>query len=153
MNSIIAILLVACVGAPASVAAAAAQQPERTVTASLTKPTFEVCLNAADAAAAERFFTDDLGLTARPEPLGLRGGRDADADLRRRRHRRWNPANPLEGVRHGLRGCRSIVPSPFTEEAGRVRYFCGFDQTGPTGRDGAKGPMAWVYRGNLKEKP
>lgn len=67
----------------------------------------------------------------------------------------WDPANPLDGQPYGLRGCRSIVPSPFTGEAGRVWYFCGFDQTGATGRDGAKGPMAWIYKGTLpaKENP
>ena len=61
----------------------------------------------------------------------------------------WDRNNPLEGQRYGLRGCRSIVVSPFPEEAGRVWYFCGFDQTGATGRDGAKGSMAWIYRGSV----
>lgn len=56
----------------------------------------------------------------------------------------WDPSHPLTGAPYGLRGSRSIRPSPFPEDRGRAWYFCGFDQTG-----GAKGPAAWVYRGHL----
>jgi hypothetical protein len=60
----------------------------------------------------------------------------------------WDENNTLTGSPYGLRGCRSIRPSPFPEEAGRVFYFCGFDQTGARGA-GATGPAAWIYRGTL----
>jgi hypothetical protein len=60
----------------------------------------------------------------------------------------WDPRNPLAGSRYGLRGCRSIRPSPFPEEAGRVWHFAGFDQTGTVGA-GATGPTAWIYKGEL----
>lgn len=65
------------------------------------------------------------------------------------RHQRiWDEKNPLTDATHGLRGCRSIRPSPFPEEAGRVFYFCGFDQTGAKGA-GATGPAGWIYKGTL----
>jgi hypothetical protein len=56
----------------------------------------------------------------------------------------WDKAHPLTGATYGLRGSRSIRPSPFADDRGRVWYFCGFDQTG-----GARGPAAWVFRGSL----
>ena len=56
------------------------------------------------------------------------------ADGTYRYQRIWDEKNPLTDAQYGLRGCRSIRPSPFPEEAGRVWYFCGFDQTGPAGR-------------------
>jgi hypothetical protein len=56
----------------------------------------------------------------------------------------WDTNDPLTNATYGLRGSRSIRPSPFPEDRGRVWYFCGFDQTG-----GAKGPAAWIYRGHL----
>jgi acetyl esterase/lipase len=59
----------------------------------------------------------------------------------------WDAAHPLTGATYGLRGSRSIRPSPFPEDRGRVWYFCGFDQTDTSG--GAKGPTAWIYRGHL----
>ncbi len=70
------------------------------------------------------------------------------ADGQYRYQRIWDPANPLGDAPYGLRGCRSIRPSPFPDEAGRVWYFCGFDQTGARGA-GATGPTAWVYKGVL----
>jgi catechol 2,3-dioxygenase-like lactoylglutathione lyase family enzyme len=73
------------------------------------------------------------------------------ADATYRYQRIWDESNPLAGSQYGLRGCRSIRPSPFPEEAGRVWYFCGFDQTGQRG-SGATGPTAWIYKGTLKEK-
>lgn len=42
----------------------------------------------------------------------------------------------------GLRGVRSIVPSPFASERGRVLYLGGFDAAGGPHRD-----TAWIYRG------
>jgi hypothetical protein len=78
------------------------------------------------------------------------------ADGTYRYQRIWDEQNPLTDAEYGLRGCRSIRPSPFPEEAGRVWYFCGFDQTGARGA-GATGPTAWIYKGTLatmnKEKP
>lgn len=65
-----------------------------------------------------------------------------------RYQRLWDPSNPLTDAKFGLRGLRSIRPSPFPEEKGRVWYFSGFDQTGARG-DGATGPAAWIYRGVL----
>jgi Ca2+-binding EF-hand superfamily protein/catechol 2,3-dioxygenase-like lactoylglutathione lyase family enzyme len=73
------------------------------------------------------------------------------ADGAYRYGRIWDKKNPLADARYGLRGCRSIRPSPFPEEAGRVWYFCGFDQTGARGA-GATGPTAWIYKGTLKAK-
>jgi len=70
------------------------------------------------------------------------------ADGTYRYQRIWDANNPLTNSRYGLRGCRSIRPSPFPEEAGRVWYFCGFDQTGARGA-GATGPAAWIYRAAL----
>jgi hypothetical protein len=74
------------------------------------------------------------------------------ADGTYRYQRIWDEKNLLTDSPYGLRGCRSIRPSPFAEEAGRVFYFCGFDQTGVRG-SGATGPAAWIYKGTLKEKP
>jgi hypothetical protein len=74
------------------------------------------------------------------------------ADGTYRYQRIWDEDNPLTNTQYGLRGCRSIRPSPFPEEAGRVWYFCGFDQTGAKGA-GATGPTAWIYKGTLKGKP
>ena len=74
------------------------------------------------------------------------------ADGTYRYQRIWDEKNPLPDAKYGLRGCRSIRPSPFPEEAGRVWYFCGFDQTGAKGA-GATGPTAWIYKATLKEKP
>ena len=80
------------------------------------------------------------------------------ADGAYRYGRIWDETNPLTDAKYGLRGCRSIRPSPFPEEAGRVWYFCGFDQTGARGA-GATGPTAWIYKGTLpsstkeKERP
>jgi len=69
------------------------------------------------------------------------------------RHQRiWDEKNPLTDAPFGLRGCRSIRPSPFPEDAGRVFYFCGFDQTGAKGA-GATGPAAWIYKGALPSWP
>ena len=70
------------------------------------------------------------------------------ADGTYRYQRIWDENNPLKNSQYGLRGCRSIRPSPFPEEAGRVFYFCGFDQTGGRGQ-GATGPTAWIYKGTL----
>jgi hypothetical protein len=70
------------------------------------------------------------------------------ADGTYRYQRIWDEQNPLTNAQYGLRGCRSIRPSPFPEEAGRVWYFCGFDQTGARGA-GATGPTAWIYKGTL----
>jgi hypothetical protein len=70
------------------------------------------------------------------------------ADGAYRYGRIWDRKNPLTDARYGLRGCRSMRPSPFPEEAGRVWYFCGFDQTGARGT-GATGPTAWIYKGTL----
>jgi hypothetical protein len=65
------------------------------------------------------------------------------------RHQRiWDEKNPPTDAKYGLRGCRSIRPSPFPQEAGRVWYFCGFDQTGARGA-GATGPTAWIYKGTI----
>lgn len=62
----------------------------------------------------------------------------------------WDPTNPLTGRQYGLRGCRSIRPSPFPSEAGRVWYFAGFDGSntgqGQFVRD-ASGSWGWIYRG------
>jgi hypothetical protein len=74
------------------------------------------------------------------------------ADGTYRYQRIWDENNPLTGSQYGLRGCRSIRPSPFPEESGRVWYFCGFDQTGARGA-GATGPAAWIYQATLKAKP
>jgi Ca2+-binding EF-hand superfamily protein len=74
------------------------------------------------------------------------------ADGTYRYQRIWDEKNALTGAKYGLRGCRSIRPSPFPEEAGRVWYFCGFDQFGAQGA-GATGPTAWIYRGLLPESP
>jgi catechol 2,3-dioxygenase-like lactoylglutathione lyase family enzyme len=63
----------------------------------------------------------------------------------------WDEKNPLANAPYGLRGCRSIRPSPFREEAGRVWYFCGFDQTGASAGAGATGAMAWIYKGALPQ--
>ncbi len=70
------------------------------------------------------------------------------ADGQYRYGRIWDENNPLTNSQYGLRGCRSIRPSPFPEEAGRVFYFCGFDQTGAKGA-GATGPAGWIYKGAL----
>ena len=70
------------------------------------------------------------------------------ADGSYRYQRIWDEKNPLTDAKYGLRGCRSIRPSPFPEEAGRVFYFCGFDQHGAQGA-GATGPAAWIYKGTL----
>jgi hypothetical protein len=70
------------------------------------------------------------------------------ADGTYRYQRIWDEKNPLTDAKYGLRGCRSIRPSPFPEEAGRVWYFCGFDQTGPRGQ-GATGPTGWICKGVL----
>ena len=72
------------------------------------------------------------------------------ADGTYRYQRIWDEKNPLTNARYGLRGCRSIRPSPFPEEAGRVFYFCGFDQFGAKGA-GATGPTAWIYKGSLPQ--
>jgi catechol 2,3-dioxygenase-like lactoylglutathione lyase family enzyme len=74
------------------------------------------------------------------------------ADGTYRYQRIWDEQNPLTNAKYGLRGCRSIRPSPFPEEADRVWYFCGFDQTGARGA-GATGPTAWIYKGTLPAKP
>lgn len=73
------------------------------------------------------------------------------ADGSYRYQRIWDEENPLTAAPFGLRGCRSIRPSPFPEEAGRVFYFCGFDQTGASRGQGATGSTAWVYKGTLPE--
>ncbi|MBU0611262.1 MAG: VOC family protein, partial [Armatimonadetes bacterium] len=73
------------------------------------------------------------------------------ADGQYRHGRVWAPDNPLKESQYGLRGCRSIRPSPFPEEAGKVWYFCGFDQTGQTGSTGARGATAWIYKGTLPD--
>ncbi len=51
------------------------------------------------------------------------------------------PASP-----YGLRSARTICPSPFPEEAGRVFYFGGFDAGGGPHRD-----TAWIYQGSLPQ--
>ena len=60
----------------------------------------------------------------------------------------FDPAHPIPNRESGgLRATRTIRPSPFPDEAGRVWYFAGFDAFG--------GPShlntAWVYRGELSE--
>jgi hypothetical protein len=70
------------------------------------------------------------------------------ADGQYRYGRIWDENKPLTNSQYGLRGCRSIRPSPFPEEAGHVWYFCGFDQTGARGA-GATGPAAWIYKATL----
>jgi hypothetical protein len=64
----------------------------------------------------------------------------------------FDPAHPIPNRESGgLRATRTIRPSPFPEEAGRVWYFAGFDAFG--------GPShlntAWIYRGELpgREEP
>jgi hypothetical protein len=64
----------------------------------------------------------------------------------------WDPNNPLTGATNGLKGCRSIINSPFPEEAGRVWYFCGFDLTG-TGTTSVSGNKAWIYKGVIQNIP
>jgi hypothetical protein len=54
------------------------------------------------------------------------------------------PEDGRLGLAFGLRAVRTIAPSPFPEEQGRVWYFGGFD--------GAQGPhynTAWIYRGTV----
>jgi hypothetical protein len=70
------------------------------------------------------------------------------ADGTYRYQRIWDENNPLTNAQYGLRGCRSIRPSPFPEESGRVWYLCGFDQTGARG-SGATGSAAWIYKATL----
>jgi len=73
------------------------------------------------------------------------------ADGKAQLARVFDPAHPLTDAEFGLRCTRSIRPSPFPEEAGRVWYFCGFDQTPVSGRGtAAKGDTAWIYKGTLK---
>jgi uncharacterized delta-60 repeat protein len=64
----------------------------------------------------------------------------------------WDPQNPLTGAEYGLRGCRSIRPSPFPEEQGRVWYLCGFDSTNSTGAE-INGSRGWIYKGTLGTVP
>jgi uncharacterized delta-60 repeat protein len=64
----------------------------------------------------------------------------------------WDPANALGGAEYGLRGCRSIRPSPFPNEAGRVWYFCGFDGTATTGPE-ISGSRGWIYKGTIGTVP
>jgi len=59
----------------------------------------------------------------------------------------FDPTHPRTGAPYGLRGCRSILPSPFPEERDRVWYFAGFDQTGQ-----AWGNHAWIYKGTLSKR-
>ncbi len=73
------------------------------------------------------------------------------ADGEYRHGRIWAADNPLTESPYGLRGCRSVRPSPFPEEAGTTWYFCGFDQTGASGSAGARGATAWIYKGTLGE--
>ncbi len=61
----------------------------------------------------------------------------------------FDPAHPIPNRESGgLRATRTIRPSPFPEEAGRVWYFAGFDAFG--------GPShlntAWIYRGELPDQ-
>ncbi len=56
-----------------------------------------------------------------------------DARARYTLVRIWDPRQPLAEAPYYLRGCRSIRPSPFPEEAGRVFSFAGFDLTGAAG--------------------
>jgi acetyl esterase/lipase len=73
------------------------------------------------------------------------------ADGKAQLARVFDPAHPLTDAEFGLRCSRSIRGSPFAEEAGRVWYFCGFDQTPVSGRGtAAKGDTAWIYKGTLK---
>jgi hypothetical protein len=75
------------------------------------------------------------------------------ADGKAQLARVFDPAHPLTDAEFGLRCSRSIRSSPFPEEAGRVWYFCGFDQTPVSGRGtAAKGDTAWIYKGTLKGK-
>jgi hypothetical protein len=48
----------------------------------------------------------------------------------------------------GLRSARTVCVSPFPEDKGRVLYFGGFDAAQGPHRD-----TAWIYRGELREKP
>jgi hypothetical protein len=48
----------------------------------------------------------------------------------------------------GLRSARTVCVSPFPEDKGRVLYFGGFDAAQGPHRD-----TAWIYKGNMKEKP
>ncbi|MFZ5830028.1 MAG: hypothetical protein ACOY3P_08065, partial [Planctomycetota bacterium] len=73
------------------------------------------------------------------------------ADGRAQLARVFDSAHPLTDAEFGLRCSRSIRPSPFPEETGRIWYFCGFDQTPVSGRGtAAKGDTAWIYKGSLK---
>ena len=58
----------------------------------------------------------------------------------------FDPERPLPNASSGgLRATRTIQPSPFPEEKGRVWYFAGFDAFGgPTHLN-----TAWIYRGEL----
>jgi hypothetical protein len=76
-----------------------------------------------------------------------------DADAAYSLVRIWDPANPLTGAAYGLRGCRSIRPSPFPSEAGRAWYFCGFDLTGIGGGANVTGSHGWIYKGVLCALP
>ncbi|MEM9188295.1 MAG: hypothetical protein AAGF12_03925 [Myxococcota bacterium] len=59
----------------------------------------------------------------------------------------WDPAEPVpnEDVAGGLRTVRSIVASPFPDEAGRAFYVGGFD-SGLSTMNEAFGYTAWIYR-------
>lgn len=51
-------------------------------------------------------------------------------------------------VQSGVRGIRTIAPSPFPEDAGAVWYFGGFDATGREAHD-----TAWIVRGSWSAWP
>ena len=55
---------------------------------------------------------------------------------------------PAEGVKDGLRGCRTICVSPFPEDAGRVIYLGGFDGAGLT-ENARYRDTAWIYKATL----
>jgi len=57
----------------------------------------------------------------------------------------WDPQKPTTDPEYGLRGCRSIRPSPFPGESGRMWYSCGFDLTGLSAPD-VTGSHGWVYK-------
>jgi acetyl esterase/lipase len=65
----------------------------------------------------------------------------------------WTADDPIpnQDTRGGLRTVRTICPSPFAEDLGRVFYFGGFDSGLATSAE-EFGYNAWIYKGRLKGK-
>jgi len=53
---------------------------------------------------------------------------------------------------YGLRGLRTIVPSPFAREKDSVFYFGGFDETGVSGGSDVFGNWGWIFKGSLRSR-